>query len=324
MPSESAGLLLYRRNAGGDVEVLLGHMGGPFWSRKHEGAWTLPKGELEPGESAHAAALREGTEELGVPVPGPVQAGAADVDLGEIRQRAGKRVRAWARQIAPDALDLPTLRSNTVTIEWPPRTGRRLEVPELDRYAWFSLAAAREVVVQAQSELIDRLEEHLRAVPSSSCDGEPVGRTIYDAMGGMPAVAALARAWHARVLDDPVVAHAFERRMHPQHDERLAAYWAEQLGGPATFTASMASHASVVAVHSGNGPHEEMDARAVACFELALDDAAIPDDDRLRNTLTLWFAWAMQVLNHEHETPEEVPVDLPMPTWTWDGPARSG
>ncbi|QAY71280.1 oxidoreductase [Xylanimonas protaetiae] len=147
-----------------------------------------------------------------------------------------------------------------------------------------------------------------------------MARTVYDAMGGMPVVLALARAWHARVLADPVVAHAFHRPVHPRHDERLAAYWAEQLGGPATFTGSTGAHASVVAVHSGNGPHDEMDARAVACFELALDDAAVPDDDALRATLTLWFTWATQVLNHEYETVESIPADLPMPVWTWDGP----
>ncbi|MCL1869865.1 MAG: group II truncated hemoglobin [Promicromonosporaceae bacterium] len=147
------------------------------------------------------------------------------------------------------------------------------------------------------------------------------GQTIYEAMGGMPAVVTLARAWHARAMADPVVAHAFHKGLHPQHEERLAAYWAQQLGGPPAFTDSLGSHAGVVVLHSGNGEHDEMDARAIACFELALDDAAIPDDEPLRNTLTLWFTWATEVLNHEFESQAAVPHDLPMPAWTWDGPA---
>lgn len=164
MPAVSAGLLLYRFPGPDDVgaEVLLGHMGGPFWSRKHEGAWTIPKGELDPGEEPHAAALRETTEELGIPVPSPLDPSAVDLDLGEIRQRAGKTVRAWARKIDPDAVDLATLQSNTTEIEWPPRSGRRVEVPEIDRFEWFTLEAARVVVVQAQAELLDRLDAQLR------------------------------------------------------------------------------------------------------------------------------------------------------------------
>ena len=146
--------------------------------------------------------------------------------------------------------------------------------------------------------------------------------TVYDAMGGMPAVEALAHAWHARVMADPVVSHAFHPPIHLQHGERLAAYWAEQLGGPPLFTGSIASHAHVVALHSGNGPHDEMDARAIACFELAMDDAGLPDDDRLRDTLTLWFTWATETINHEYESPMAVPADLAMPIWTWDGPPR--
>lgn len=162
MSTTSAGLLLYRQGDGGSIEVLLGHMGGPFWSRKHEGAWTIPKGELEPEEDPHHAAVRETEEELGIPVPAPRDAGTPDLDLGEIRQRAGKRVLAWAREIASDGVDLASLQSNTTEIEWPPRSGRRLEIPELDRYAWFTLDAARAVVVQAQGALLDRLESAAR------------------------------------------------------------------------------------------------------------------------------------------------------------------
>lgn len=149
----SAGLLLYRVADGGAVEVLLGHMGGPLWARKDERGWTIPKGELAPDEDAHEAAVREFAEELGSPPPdGP------EVDLGEVRQRAGKTVRAWARRAD---LDVSTAVSNTFEMEWPPRSGRRATFPELDRVAWVPLARARELVVAGQVGLLDRLEEAL-------------------------------------------------------------------------------------------------------------------------------------------------------------------
>jgi predicted NUDIX family NTP pyrophosphohydrolase len=157
----SAGLLLYRRTrsteGGAGFEVLLAHMGGPFWARKDAGAWTIPKGELEDGEAPHDAAVREAAEELGVVLPEPP---GPDVDLGEVRQRSGKRVLAWARE-APPGVDLTDVRSNLVEIEWPPRSGRRVEVPEIDRAAWFVPDDARRVVVSAQAELVDRLAAHL-------------------------------------------------------------------------------------------------------------------------------------------------------------------
>jgi hemoglobin len=152
-------------------------------------------------------------------------------------------------------------------------------------------------------------------------------RTIYDSMGGMPAVVALAGAWHRLCLDDRVVAHAFQGRVHPDHVERLATYWAEQLGGPPAYTGGgspLGDHADVVRVHSGNGPHDEMDARAVGCFVLAMDEAGLPDDERLRAALTDWFVWATEHVNHEHRTPEAVPTGLPMPYWSWDGPVVGG
>lgn len=153
MPRASAGLLLYRYRDG-SVEVLLGHMGGPFWAHKDAGAWTLPKGELEDGEDAHAAAVREFTEELGTPPPdGP------DIALGTVRQRAGKEVTAWAREADLDAV---TLAPPTVAVEWPPRSGRTVLFAELDRVAWWPLGRARQLVVTAQAELIDRLEAELR------------------------------------------------------------------------------------------------------------------------------------------------------------------
>ena len=149
----SAGLLLYRVADDGAVEVLLGHMGGPLWARKDERAWTIPKGEHTAGEAAHDAAVREFGEELGAPPPdGP------EVDLGEVRQRAGKTVRAWARRAD---FDVSTAVSNPFEMEWPPRSGRRATFPELDRVAWVPLARARELVVAGQVGLLDRLEEVL-------------------------------------------------------------------------------------------------------------------------------------------------------------------
>ena len=149
----SAGLLLYRVADDGAAEVLLGHMGGPLWARKDERGWTIPKGEHAPDEDAHDAAVREFTEELGSPPPeGP------EVDLGEVRQRAGKTVRAWARRAD---LDVSTAVSNTFEMEWPPRSGRRATFPELDRVAWVPLARARELVVAGQVGLLDRLEDAL-------------------------------------------------------------------------------------------------------------------------------------------------------------------
>jgi predicted NUDIX family NTP pyrophosphohydrolase len=146
----SAGILLHRRRAG-EHEVLLVHPGGPFWAKKDAGAWSIPKGEYEDGEDARACALREFDEELGSPPPeGEL------VDLGEIRQRGGKVVAAWA--LAGDA-DVDAIRSNTFTMEWPPRSGQMREFPEVDRAAWFALDEARERILPAQAPLLDRLAE---------------------------------------------------------------------------------------------------------------------------------------------------------------------
>lgn len=158
MATTSAGLLPYRRLPGAGLEVLLGHMGGPFWSRKDAGAWTLLKGELDPGEDPHAAALREASEELGMELP---PSPAPDLELGEVRQRAGKRVRAWAREWPQPGPDLEQIAGNTVEIEWPPRSGRHIEVPEIDRVAWLAPDDARRLVVSAQAAFVDRLEDAL-------------------------------------------------------------------------------------------------------------------------------------------------------------------
>ncbi|GHH93307.1 NUDIX domain-containing protein [Streptomyces capillispiralis] len=149
--SRSAGLLLFRHTGRG-VEVLLGHMGGPFFARRETGAWTVPKGEYDPGEPAWEAARREFREELGLAPPD----GEA-VPLGEVRQSGGKTVTAWA--VEAD-LDPATVVPGTFAMEWPPKSGRIQEFPELDRVAWFPLDRAREVIVSAQAAFLDRLAEH--------------------------------------------------------------------------------------------------------------------------------------------------------------------
>ncbi|WP_053914073.1 NUDIX domain-containing protein [Streptomyces sp. TP-A0875] len=147
----SAGLLLFRRSGDG-TQVLLGHMGGPFHARRGAGSWTLPKGEYTAEESAWDAARREFREELGLAPPD----GAA-VPLGEVRQAGGKTVTAWA--VEAD-LDPAAVVPGTFRMEWPPRSGRTAEFPELGRVAWFTLDAAREVIVPAQRAFLDRLREH--------------------------------------------------------------------------------------------------------------------------------------------------------------------
>jgi predicted NUDIX family NTP pyrophosphohydrolase len=144
----SAGIVLHRRTAG-DREVLLVHPGGPFWAKKDLGAWSIPKGEHDDGEDALACALREFAEETGTALP-PGEL----TDLGSVRQRSGKVVRAWA---AEGDLDADAVRSNTFTMEWPPRSGRTREFPEVDRAAWFGLDEARERINPAQAAFIDRL-----------------------------------------------------------------------------------------------------------------------------------------------------------------------
>ena len=150
MPQRSAGILLHRRR-GDQLEVLLVHPGGPFWARRDAGAWSIPKGEHEPGDDPLEAARREFEEELGTPPPD-----GETRDLGEVRQRGGKLVRAWA--LTGD-LNAEEITSNTFTLEWPPRSGRTIEVPEVDRAGWFTLEQAREKINPAQAELLDRLAE---------------------------------------------------------------------------------------------------------------------------------------------------------------------
>ena len=151
MPRRSAGILLHRRGPDG-LEVLLVHPGGPFWAKRDDGAWSIPKGEYDDSEDPQAAARREFEEELGSALPG----GAELRELGEVRQHNRKVVVAWA---AEGDLDAQASRSNTFEMEWPPRSGRRQEFPEIDRAEWFPLARAREKLLPAQVAFLDRLEE---------------------------------------------------------------------------------------------------------------------------------------------------------------------
>jgi predicted NUDIX family NTP pyrophosphohydrolase len=154
MAKQSAGILLYRM-AGGEPEVLLVHPGGPFWAKKDAGAWSIPKGEYEAGEDPLACAAREFEEELGAAPPD-----AEPVELGAVRQAGGKLVTAWALE---GDFDPAGLRSNSFSMEWPPRSGAMREFPEVDRAQWFPLAEAKEKIVPAQGALIDRLAETLAA-----------------------------------------------------------------------------------------------------------------------------------------------------------------
>ena len=152
MAKRSAGILLYRI-AAGTREVLIVHPGGPYWARKDAGAWSIPKGEYEDGEDPRACALREFEEETGTRLPPGELA-----ELGDVKQKGGKVVTAWA---AEGDLDAGAVTSNTFTMEWPPRSGRTAEFPEIDRAGWFEIETAREKLVAAQAEFLDRLLERL-------------------------------------------------------------------------------------------------------------------------------------------------------------------
>jgi hemoglobin len=153
-----------------------------------------------------------------------------------------------------------------------------------------------------------------------SMKSEDEFNSVYEAAGGRDGLLRLAVAWHARALADEVVSHAFSHGYHPQHTERLAAYWAEALGGPATYSAGYGDETSVVRIHSGNGPHEEMDQRAIACFDQALDDAGLANDQRLRRVLHDYFAWATTTtMARYHRSADDVPAGLRIPKWSWNG-----
>jgi hemoglobin len=145
-------------------------------------------------------------------------------------------------------------------------------------------------------------------------------QTVYEAAGGSAGLLRLAAAWHERVLADEVVSHAFSHGFHPEHTARLAAYWVEALGGPPMYSRDYGDETTVVRMHSGNGPHEEMDRRAVACFDLALTDAGFGLDDRIGTVLHDYFAWATTTtMAGYHGSANDVPDGLHIPRWSWDG-----
>jgi hemoglobin len=149
--------------------------------------------------------------------------------------------------------------------------------------------------------------------------------TVYEAAGGTGGLLRLARAWHARVMADEVVEHAFSHRFNPDHTSRLAAYWAEALGGPSAYSDHYGDESSVVRMHSGNGVHEEMDRRAIACFDQALADVGFATEDRLRAVLHAYFAWATTTTMAEYDrSPDDVPDGLSIPHWSWDGLVGTG
>ena len=143
---------------------------------------------------------------------------------------------------------------------------------------------------------------------------------MYEAAGGIDGMRRLAGAWHTRVMADEEVSHAFSHGYRPDHSERLAAYWAEALGGPPLYSPRYGDETSVVRIHSGNGAHEEMDRRAIACFDQALADTGLSADDSLRQVLHDYFAWATTTtMARYHRSADDVPDGLAIPRWSWDG-----
>lgn len=148
-------------------------------------------------------------------------------------------------------------------------------------------------------------------------------QSVYEAAGGREGILRLARAWHVRVMADEIVSHAFSHGFHSQHTERLAAYWAEALGGPTTYSDAYGDETSVVRIHSGNGRHEEMDRRAIACFDQALDDVGLSAAHPVRQVLHDYFTWATTTsMTRYPESAANVPDGLSIPQWSWHGPRQ--
>jgi hemoglobin len=146
-------------------------------------------------------------------------------------------------------------------------------------------------------------------------------QSVYEAAGGDAGMLRLAEAWHVRVMADEVVSHAFRHGFDPRHTERLAAYWGEALGGPPAFSDAFGDETQVERIHAGNGEHDDMDRRAIDCFDQALDDVGLSADDRLRQALHDYFAWATTTAMAQYpESPDDVPDGLSIPRWSWDGP----
>lgn len=144
---------------------------------------------------------------------------------------------------------------------------------------------------------------------------------MYQAVGGSEGLWRLADAWHARVMADDVVSHAFSHGFQPDHTDRLAAYWAEALGGPASYSEKYGDESSVVRIHSGNGPHEDMDQRAIDCFDQAMQDVGLATTEPLSQVLHDYFAWATTTtMARYHDSAGDVPAGLAIPKWSWAGP----
>ncbi len=144
-------------------------------------------------------------------------------------------------------------------------------------------------------------------------------QSVFEAAGGSDGLMRLAEAWHARVMADEVVSHAFRHGFRPDHTQRLAAYWTEALGGPSTYSDQYGDETSVVRLHSGNGLHEDMDRRAIACFDQALEDSGLVADGALRLALHDYFAWATGGISRYAESADDVPDRLAISRWSWDG-----
>ena len=145
-------------------------------------------------------------------------------------------------------------------------------------------------------------------------------QSVFEAAGGIDGLRRLAQAWHARVMADEIVAHAFSHGVRPDHVERLAAYWAEALGGPTAYSDSYGDETSVVRIHSGNGEHDDMNRRAIACFHLALEDAGLANNQALRKVLDDYFAWATTTtMDRYRRSAADVPSGLRIPRWSWNG-----
>jgi hemoglobin len=144
--------------------------------------------------------------------------------------------------------------------------------------------------------------------------------TIFESAGGETGLMRLAAAWHQRVIADEIVGHAFQGGFRADHTERLAAYWAEALGGPAAYSDRYGDETSVVQIHSGHGPHQEMDERAIECFDLALVDAGLAGDERLRDALHDYFAWATNTTMASYpDSLDDIPTEMAIPRWSWEG-----
>jgi hemoglobin len=145
-------------------------------------------------------------------------------------------------------------------------------------------------------------------------------QNVYEAAGGSDGMLRLAEAWHQRVMADEIVSHAFSHGFEPDHSERLAAYWAESLGGPAAYSGGYGDETSVVRIHSGNGEHAEMDRRAIACFDQAMTDIGLDPSSKLGTVLHDYFAWATTTtMARNHDSADDVPDGLAIPQWSWDG-----